>query len=101
MSLPEKIQMRTVSFMDGRGGWAAHEYENAEFGIKMHEERRGSGFPFIARWTMKAIPGRIFTSYKDLRETVEILGLPGPKSDAESVPETTGDNRVGGTGGNK
>lgn len=70
MNLPEKIQMQSTCFIDGRNGYAGQTYVNEEFGITCTAERENRRAPFIETWMIKSIPDKTFKSYKELREAI-------------------------------
>lgn len=68
MKLPEKIEFRTVQFGDGVGGWSQQKSWNKEFGIHRVATRMNRELPFKIELTVDSIPGRTFTSLREIQD---------------------------------
>lgn len=68
MILPNKIEFRTFQFADGVGGWSQQKSWNNEFGIHRTATRMNGELPFKIELTVDLIPGRTFTSLKEIQD---------------------------------
>lgn len=71
MKLPDRLPMRTVTFMDGADGYALQEYRNDRYGITCIKDRKHSKAPWVTFWRTSHIPGAVFFSYAALKQQME------------------------------
>lgn len=70
MNLPESIKVRIIAYGDGAKGLAFQIARNDEHGVQVEARRERGGAPWVESWTSDFLRGRVFHSYRELREAV-------------------------------
>ena len=70
LDLPERVEMVSICFMDGKNGYRKQIYTNEEFGISCINECEGRDSKWTRSWSIWSCPGKEFKTYDELRKYV-------------------------------